>query len=96
MNKEIAEMIVDHSNGDLELHEEYSGRGMYGKTTCAVSGDHRDVMSSIAYVFELLINEALDATDDKDHEDILNRSQELSKFLGNMSTDSLGRQTIYY
>lgn len=34
----IVELALDHGH-DMELREDYSGRGMYGKETTAVIGD---------------------------------------------------------
>jgi hypothetical protein len=35
---------------DVRVHEKYSGRGMYGKETAAVSGSFGDLVSCIAQV----------------------------------------------
>lgn len=36
MNHNLAELIVDNSNGDFSVYENYSGRSMYGNTTTGV------------------------------------------------------------
>ena len=46
MTTDIANAIVSH-NPDLRVHEDYSGRGMYGKTTTGVVGSHTDLYHAV-------------------------------------------------
>lgn len=39
MKQEIANCIMEHGNGDCEIYEGYSGRGMFGKTTYGITCD---------------------------------------------------------
>lgn len=43
MDYNIAKLIVDHGEGDLELREEYSGRGMFGKETTGITSPNWDI-----------------------------------------------------
>jgi hypothetical protein len=38
MKKELATFLVNYLP-DAEIREDYSGRGMFGKTTCAITGE---------------------------------------------------------
>ena len=87
MNKQLANKLIEASNdlgADAKLYEEYSGRGMYGETTCGVSfRDTRDMFCCIAYVageFEPGSCEVEDMQDD----------------LSSLRVDEMGRGTIYY
>lgn len=58
MKQQIAEIIFEQLQGmmlDVDLRDDYSGRGMYGDQTHAISGDfgHGDVAEAIATAFEL-------------------------------------------
>lgn len=51
MKLEHANLIVqaaDSLGEELHLHENYSGRGMYGKTTAGVSGPLRHLFGAVA------------------------------------------------
>lgn len=52
MNIEVAKLLEDNAYGELSLHEDYSGRGMYNKTTAAVSGNMNDLFTAIAEIME--------------------------------------------
>ena len=84
MERKLAEAIIeamDNSWDEAELYEEYSGRGMYGKTTCGV------VAEGIGSVLAMVISNA-DLFVDDDGE---------PKFdAGSFRTDSMGRQIIIY
>lgn len=51
MTKELAELIHDAAGSEgldeVELLTEYSGRGMYGKSTHAISGPMSDIMQAM-------------------------------------------------
>lgn len=53
MKLEIAKAIVtvaDDNGLDVTLHDDYSGRGMYGKQCAAVVGEQDDIMKCIIQV----------------------------------------------
>lgn len=60
MKKIVAELLRDAmlANGlfdeDINLRDDYSGRGMYGKSTYALSGDFdmSDICVAIAQIYE--------------------------------------------
>lgn len=58
MKTETAKAIMDAAevlgDAELKLHEEYSGRSMYGNTTVAISGDKDRIMQAVIYAaFEM-------------------------------------------
>ena len=87
MNKRTAEFIVyiakqlDH---DVELYENYSGRGMYGKTTYGIKSPEYS-SSYLLDVIAYLYNEAYSMYDDFDELEV--------DFHGE---DSLGKGNILY
>lgn len=91
MEKEIAELLVDTGYG-LEIYEEYSGRGMYGKTTTAVTCDNvSQFMESVGEAFMDMIYEAA-GDDDYNTE----KAEELAKVLYNLQQDNLGMGVVIY
>ena len=102
MEREIAELIVDFGI-DLRLHEDYSGRCMYGSTTDGVVGSESDFMNAIGEAFNDLVERALDVNptseekfDNDEHEEIVKLTSELSGVLEGMRTDSMGMDVIFY
>lgn len=92
MNKEIAEMITQFGN-DLSIHEEYSGRGMYGSITTAITCDSKDdLMEAIGELFFEMILDAKDMGEDYETEN----AKELKNALSNLQQDSLGMGYIFY
>jgi hypothetical protein len=79
MEKELAEKIANICG--LEVHEGYSGRGMYGAVTCGVVGDMGVIMK--------LIIENADEFVDCDRNPIF---EDVRGF----RTDSMGYDTIIY
>lgn len=51
MKLEFAELLVDY-NSDLELRDDYSGRGMCGNSTAGVVGSMNDVLQAIGDAIE--------------------------------------------
>jgi hypothetical protein len=92
MNKEIAELIVGYSD-DLSLHKDYSGRGMYGKTTTAITGDSmNELMAAIGDCFYDMVLEAMSDGNDYDETNAV----ELTNVLSSIRQDSLGMGYIFY
>jgi hypothetical protein len=81
MRLEIAEALVDASEGRLDLYEDYSGRGMYGRTTAGVTGDSYDLFPALV---ELGIRIGEGELEDMDIEEF------------HFSQDSMGLDTIWY
>jgi hypothetical protein len=95
MKKEIAELLVDH--GSLELHEEYSGRGMYGSTTTAVVGSTPDLLNSICEAYKCLMEELnCDGLKDGQIDEAFSKAKEIQNAVTQIRTDSLGYDTIFY
>lgn len=58
MRLESAKAIIAAADvlgdAELRLHEDYSGRSMYGNTTVAISGDKDRIMQAVIYAaFEM-------------------------------------------
>lgn len=51
MEAKFAELLVEYGN-DLELREDYSGRGMYGRSTSGVVGSMNDLLYAIGEILE--------------------------------------------
>jgi hypothetical protein len=69
MNKETAEFLVKVSeecgNQEATLREDYSGRGMYGSQTCAVTVDSQ--MTLIQDLIQFMSTNVYDTDDDTDN-----------------------------
>lgn len=110
MKKETADRLFK-SSGGLDIHDDYSGRCMYGEKTHAVSGDSEVYMDAIMDVVEEMVDdiygempyweefrtreELNDWIDDACKE----TSAKVRKFLQetlNARTDNLGFDTIWY
>lgn len=84
MTQDAAEFIANNVNG-AEVYEEYSGRGMYGKTTTGVT------VSSELRVIEGLMNIVKEMAEDEDLEGL----QNLPDFK-NLRVDNMGQDIIIY
>ena len=66
MTKEMAEFLKsasEHAGNECDVHEEYSGRGMYGKTTHGVVVDSMSqLLSDVIDYVRANIGEAEDGT----------------------------------
>lgn len=92
MKKEIAEMLIQH-NSDLQLHEDYSGRGMYGKNTTGISCENMaQVMEAVGNAFYGMIEDAMVDGGDYDPTE----AEDLANALADLRTDSLGLGIIVY
>lgn len=95
MEKDLAEYIVDlfeeHTDYEVEIHEDYSGRGMFGKTTTGVELDEEPARALLKLMAELLL----------DREKINTNADKLRDFLDliickNYGEDSMGHDYIFY
>lgn len=82
MDKKAAEILADY-NYELEVYEDYSGRGMYGSTTTGIVGSQSDLFSAIG--------EVMMSGDEEDIEIVGTALRE-----DTIRTDSMGMQTIFY
>ena len=80
MKEQLADLL---SSWDGEIHKDYSGRGMFGNTTTAISFENEnDFYNAIGAIIQ-----------DGDPEEL----KELAEFLnGTVRTDSLGHEIIIY
>lgn len=95
--KALHEKSEDQGNWDgemLSLRKTYSGRGMYGKDTWAVSGDE--------YTFHKCLSECvvdiIEAHDDENY-DMDNLAKKVKEFLDgslHAQTDSMGMGMVWY
>jgi hypothetical protein len=99
MKHEVAEFLVDNSDGTISLREGYSGRGMYGKETTAIVAENiNDILNAAGMAFEALVREALDldSENEKTATAILRQTQEIQGELSEIRYDSYGRGMIFY
>lgn len=79
MEKQAAEIITSY---DGEIYDEYSGRGMFGKTTTGVQVENSgDFFSIIADILE-------DGTDEE--------REEVAKAMRKLQWDNMGTNMIFY
>ena len=93
MDRKLAETLVqalEDEGIDAELREDYSGRGMYGKTTAGVvfDGDIGGVLQAVINNATCFIQEEVEPVD---FFDVCERFG-----VGNLRTDGMGLQTIIY
>ncbi len=85
MKDSVAHAIVEAGNGEVEIYENYSGRGMFGKCTTAITCDQSQQVFALARAVR-------NATRDNDEKLV----EELLDFSQSMKSDSLGLGMIYY
>jgi len=81
MKLSVAKLLVDKSDGFLNLYENYSGRGMFGRTTSAVNGSQSD--------FDETISEIIESGTSKER-------SEIAELIKSKRQDSLGLDLIFY
>lgn len=84
MHKKTVNSIMDAADEvglELEVYEDYSGRGMFGSRTCGVVGNFQNLVVAIAIAAKDL--------DDTSHEKFVEDLQDIR-------TDNLGRELIFY
>lgn len=84
MDAEIARKLYQaagNCGADVELDEEYSGRGMSGRTTFALTADYTDLMKCVATVAH--------AIDDQGQATLIDE-------LDSLRTDNMGRRIVFY
>jgi hypothetical protein len=88
MEAKFAKMIVDNAMNcdvELELREDYSGRGMYGNSCAGIVGDPSDIMLCVAMT-------AFDMGEDPEDEDF----EDFCDDIRTLRSDNMGRDMIYY
>jgi hypothetical protein len=81
MELKLAELLEMHSC-EIEVREDYSGRGMYGKSTAAIVCDESNMFEAIAGIME--------SGDEEEREYVADNIRYGFK------TDSMGYSTVYY
>jgi hypothetical protein len=79
-------VAIAQIDGDIDIYEKYSGRGMYGRTCVGVTLDNADQ----GYPFIAALTLALIGEDEDDGGD------DAIELASRAVTDSLGRGTILY
>ncbi len=98
MDKEIAERLVMVS-GYLGLSTDYSGRGMYGKTTHGVTGTHQAFFEALAELFGEVVDDAIALQEDSSgdaYDKVEDMTQKLKETLATYKSDNLGMGRIFY
>lgn len=99
---EISRAVLEDAlnQADVELRENYSGRGMYGDTCIGVVGEHDELEN---FERELAKAATLDKykdhhpTDYSDPEAVVETFiEELDAIAGQRRSDSMGMSSIYY
>lgn len=81
MELKLAQLLESH-NYDIRVEEDYSGRGMYGKTTAGIVCEECDIFEAIAGIME--------------YGDQEEREYVADEIRRGFRTDSMGLSTIYY
>jgi hypothetical protein len=85
MKLEFAQKLADASDGELDLYEDYSGRGMFGKTTAGITGSKKSIMRTAIIVgFEM-------GSNGEEHQ-----FEEFLETIDNLRFDNLGMDMIAY
>jgi hypothetical protein len=86
MDKRVAEVVAGSSSYNADIREDYSGRGMYGKTTAAI------VMEEPAGLVHAFVVAALEAEREGDGD----LADDIAKAAKRLRTDQLGRSVVVY
>lgn len=89
MEKITAEKLVEFNN-EFEIYENYSGRGMYGKTTYGVQVDSLSDLIGAAFQLGLHCNSEESSIEFSTETEIIEED------LHNLNWDNLGRRIIVY
>lgn len=92
MKKEIAELIVEHSY-DMDIREEYSGRGMFGGATTAIVCDNEKYFyEAIGELYMKMIKDAMVEAENYD----MKLAQDLLETIVRIRVDNMGYRYIFY
>ena len=96
MEKTVAKHIIAAAEViglELELREDYSGRGMYGSETVAIVGGDREFRQACCYAAGTIDSQP---KNQEDPEDVFDLDQFCEKMAG-LRSDSMGRHdTVWY
>jgi hypothetical protein len=88
MNLKMAELLVENSDGELQLQKSYTSRGFPSRTTAGVTFNyHSQLCVAVAHV-------AAQCTDYPDEDEP--NFWEFTEELKDLNFDSLGKQIIAY
>ena len=82
----LAEKIAENSYDEVEVREDYSGRGMYGETTAALTAE------SLSSIIVGMVRAAVELADSEDDASV----EELVDFAEGMRTDNMGLGIVVY
>lgn len=94
MKKEVAEILVEHSEEELKLYENYSGRCMFGSHTSGVYGNPRAIFIAIGNLLMEIDSGAAFIQEQFEEADIY--ITDVVNALTDIQSDSLGLDTIWY
>lgn len=86
MNLKLAKFIeIEARNADIEvdIYEDYSGRGMFGEKTTALVGTHNAITAALVVAATMVDSEGFLA-------------EEIALFAKNMRLDNLGKDMVAY
>jgi len=90
MNEKLAKKLIETAENydsiELELYENYSGRGMYGETTTGIVCDSFSELMVVGFVLGVYVGE-----DESCHDD-----ESFALMLETLRWDNLGRRIIFY
>ena len=95
MDKEFVNGLIE-TNEELQIYEDYSGRGMFGATTTGIVGTFDGFFSAVGEYAHELVHNALDAKGTGDRVECLSKSEAFSESMRSLRWDNLGRQFIFY
>lgn len=102
--KQITKATVDtaiwETNSEIELRDDYSGRGMYGDSCWGVVGDERNLNqfeTNLAKAATLEVYKNHNSSDYPDPEEVLDLfAEKLGEVQAHRREDSMGMSRIYY
>lgn len=96
MEKAIAKHIIAAAEViglELELREDYSGRGMYGSETVAICGSDREFRQACCYAAGTIDSQP---KNEEDSEDVFDLDQ-FCEEMASLRTDNMGMSsTVWY
>lgn len=96
MDLKIAEPLTQ--SGDLELREDYSGRGMHGDTTAAIVCDSFADLAcaAVCLATELTREQTEDDYNDVEPDEDQITGEDIAEALRHLRSDNMGRQMVFY
>lgn len=101
MKLEVAKALIaaaeEAGTDEVTLHEDYSGRGMFGATTTGLVLDSPSCVFALIAVASVRVKEAQEfAEDDSDRDAVELDWEDFCQELKGLKQDNLGRGTILY